>query len=291
MKVCYNLMIAGISMRWIFDEPLKLDERYEFYCCAFDGDADVIYEIKKGTYPRNETEKTVLFQSDQYRILEDDRYRYRIFVYKKYPVLQEVTLIRKKDDGKHWCLYLPEAYWSEFHYAKNWSYYMAFEEMFAENERMLLHASFVQTKEGAILFTGPSGIGKSTQAALWEQYQDAEVINGDRTLLYEQDGRMIAAGSPCAGTSGIYKNKQTALLAIVVLEQGLTNQIERLRGNACLLPLIMESNFPYMDRKMREFQLDLYCRLEKQIPVYHYRCRKDKSAVDCLDQILSTIGG
>ena len=50
--------------------------------------------------------------------------------------------------------------------------------------QLVLHSSYVLTQSGAaVLFSGPSGIGKSTQAALWQQYAGADVINGDRTLL------------------------------------------------------------------------------------------------------------
>ncbi|WP_370839368.1 hypothetical protein [Intestinibacter bartlettii] len=35
-------------------------------------------------------------------------------------------------------------------------------------------------KDKGILFSAPSGTGKSTQADLWEKYENAEIINGDR---------------------------------------------------------------------------------------------------------------
>ena len=48
-------------------------------------------------------------------------------------------------------------------------------------DAMVLHCSVLKVKSGVILFSGPSGIGKSTQAGLWTKYRKARVINGDRT--------------------------------------------------------------------------------------------------------------
>ena len=39
----------------------------------------------------------------------------------------------------------------------------------------LLHASLISTGAGGLLFAGPKQQGKSTQAALWRQYRDAEI--------------------------------------------------------------------------------------------------------------------
>ena len=38
-----------------------------------------------------------------------------------------------------------------------------------QRSAVILHASYIDWDGSAILFTGPSGTGKSTQAELWEQ--------------------------------------------------------------------------------------------------------------------------
>lgn len=45
----------------------------------------------------------------------------------------------------------------------------------------ILHCAFLDYRGQAILFSGPSGIGKSTHAALWCRHiPDTRVLNGDR---------------------------------------------------------------------------------------------------------------
>ena len=60
---------------------------------------------------------------------------------------------------------------------------LALEKVLIAHESIILHASYVNYNGKAILFTAPSGTGKSTQAALWEEYKGAEIVNGDRVII------------------------------------------------------------------------------------------------------------
>ena len=93
------------------------------------------------------------------------------------------------------------------------------EQLLLQQNRLLLHASFIKYKGNGILFSGPSGIGKSTQAELWKRTRGAEIINGDRAAVGLADEGWTAWGIPYAGTSGICHNESAPLLAIVVLRQ------------------------------------------------------------------------
>lgn len=57
-------------------------------------------------------------------------------------------------------------------------------DIFADVGMLVLHSAYIVTRGGeGILFSGPSGIGKSTQAALWERFAGARTVNGDRALV------------------------------------------------------------------------------------------------------------
>ena len=81
--------------------------------------------------------------------------------------------------------------------------------------KMILHSSFIYTEKGAVLFSAPSGVGKSTQAELWRKYKGAEIINGDRAGIFQRDGIWMAGGVPWAGTSGIMKNRIEPIAPII----------------------------------------------------------------------------
>lgn len=60
---------------------------------------------------------------------------------------------------------------------------LGLERLLLSRQGLLLHASFIRWQDRGILFSAPSGTGKSTQADLWVRHRGAEVINGDRAAL------------------------------------------------------------------------------------------------------------
>lgn len=109
-------------------------------------------------------------------------------------------------DGRETIEYL-EADRGFFSETANCFSHIALEALLLQRDAMILHASFVSTRYGGLLFSGVSGIGKSTQADLWQRYEGAELLNGDRTVLRRMDGVWTAFGSPYAGSSNCFVNE------------------------------------------------------------------------------------
>lgn len=151
-----------------------------------------------------------------------------------------------------------------------------------------LHSSFITHCGQAILFSAPSGTGKSTQAALWEQYAHAEQINGDRSVIRCVDGVWTAFGFPFAGSSGIYKNKSAPIRAIVVLRQAKDNTIERLGASEAFRLLYSETAIQRWNTQGHAAAVDLLIRLSAAVPVYRLCCTPDARAVELLQQTLSS---
>ena len=164
------------------------------------------------------------------------------------------------------------------------------ELLLLKHRSYMLHASVVDFQGQGILFAGPSGIGKSTQAQLWVQTTGAEVINGDRAILRWQGDFWYAYGSPYAGTSGIYQNRSVPLKAIVVLSQGPENNICRLsQGEAFGQLLPQATALQWSARYMAELT-DLLLDTITSIPVYHLSCLPNPNAVALLKQELLALG-
>ena len=136
------------------------------------------------------------------------------------------------------------------------------------------------------MFAGPSGVGKSTQAALWQQHLGAEVLNGDRTVLRCQNEIWTGYGSPYAGTSGIYRNESAPVGALVVLNQAKDNTLERITAMQALRRCWPELSVHRWDQDFVEKSMDLFLRFAQQIPVYMLSCRPDREAVLLLKEEL-----
>ena len=150
-----------------------------------------------------------------------------------------------------------------------------------------LHSSLVRRSGGdAILFTAPSGTGKSTQAGLWERYAGADTLNGDRSMLLRVDGVWRAFGSPFAGTSGIYRNESAPVRALIVLRQAPENTIRRLSVAEAFRAIYSESVMPRWHTEAHQHVISLVTEIVSEIPVYLLACTPDERPVTLLRNTL-----
>ncbi|MBQ7049236.1 MAG: hypothetical protein IJN87_01290 [Firmicutes bacterium] len=146
---------------------------------------------------------------------------------------------------------------------------------------MMFHASYIDHEGKGIVFTAPSGTGKSTQASLWKKYRGAKVLNGDKVGIRMQDTPMVH-GVPFSGTSGICENVSLPLKAMVVLSQAPINSVVQLTPTQAIKAL-----FPnlFVDRSINEeWQLALRNILDlvTAVPVFALACTPDEQAVETL---------
>lgn len=161
------------------------------------------------------------------------------------------------------------------------------EDLFSHFGRTVFHSSCVDIGGQALLFSGPSGIGKSTQAALWQTYCNAQIRNGDRTLLRSVDKTELACGLPYAGTSGICSSYELPIRAIVFLGQGKSNILRRLFSKEAARMLLTQFPVANWDAEAIGRAMDAAIRIASNIPIYHLICLPDQSATDLLKKTLS----
>lgn len=148
----------------------------------------------------------------------------------------------------------------------------------------MLHASWICYRERAILFTGPSGMGKSTQAALWEQFRGAELINGDRAAVFPVPGGAEVRGIPYCGSSGVNKNRTMPLAAVVCLSQAPENTITRLEGGKAFRKLWEGCSINLWDQDEISKCSQAVVDTVSCVPIFHLACTPDERAVQTLDK-------
>ena len=163
-------------------------------------------------------------------------------------------------------------------------FHLGFEAMLIRKDRLCLHAACVDTPLGGILFSGPSGIGKSTQAGLWCQYRGAEQINGDRPILSREPDGWLAWGSPYAGSSRCHVNKSCPVTAIVMLRQAPQCSLRRLNQAEAFRAVWSGLTMNSWDAEFVATACDLTMALLDAVPVFEFSCTPDEQAVNCLDQ-------
>lgn len=163
---------------------------------------------------------------------------------------------------------------------------LALERRMLVHDSLILHCAYLRYQGKAILFSAPSGVGKSTQANLWETYQEAKQINGDRALLQKNNSNWLASGWPVCGTSGICENISTPIAAIVMLSQSTKNQVRKMTGLEAVRSLYTQTTVNYWDVDVVNKSFDLLEDIATNIPVYHLACDISKDAVNCLKKAL-----
>ncbi|MBQ7415899.1 MAG: hypothetical protein IJW14_02545 [Oscillospiraceae bacterium] len=161
------------------------------------------------------------------------------------------------------------------------------ERLFLQHKALILHSSVIDWNGSGILFTAPSGTGKSTQADLWQRLESASILNGDRAVIRCHQGEYRAHGSPYAGTSGIFCNDSVPIRAIVVLSQAAENTLSRLSPTVAFRQLYKESTVCAWDPDFADELSAILLDLISKVPIYSLACRPDQGAVTILKDALT----
>ena len=145
-----------------------------------------------------------------------------------------------------------------------------------------LHCATVDDKNRGILFLGPSGIGKTTQAERWAQYRGSSIINGDIGLVQRTDDGYVAWGTPWHGSSPYCLNASVLVKALVVLKQAPENHLRELTGFEKVSEVSGSVFYPTWLEDGMELCTDTLNHLLTDLPVYRLDNRADEDAVNLL---------
>lgn len=147
---------------------------------------------------------------------------------------------------------------------------------------LVIHSSAISYNGDGIIFSAPSGTGKTTHTNLWKNiYPNVNIINDDSPIISISDSDILLYGSPWAGASGINKNTKVPLKAIVFLEQAPIDSIEKLSPMVALSKLLNEIAKP-MDKALMDKTFDLINILLTKVPCYLLKCTPTDKAVDVI---------
>ena len=145
---------------------------------------------------------------------------------------------------------------------------------------MMLHASAVAVDGKAYLFSGRSGIGKSTHTALWQETfgEKVKLFNDDKPALRRIDGVWYAYGTPWSGKHGININMQATLAGICFLKRGEQNVIRRLSPREALPLVISQTLRKFENAEQLSLMLSCVDGLVRDVPIYELYSRPEADA-------------
>ncbi len=148
------------------------------------------------------------------------------------------------------------------------------------------HSSLIDYQGHGLMFLGPSGIGKTTQAELWNQYRNALIINGDIVFVQETEESFLGWGTPWHGSSPYCENANVPVDALIILKQAPENSIRKLEGFEKVTAVSNSVFYPRWLENGMELCLETLDHLLSKIPVYELSCRPDEEAVELTEKTI-----
>lgn len=206
------------------------------------------------------------------------------------PDSQTAYAYLEETDSQHTEIYFNPAYTSLLSADTIFHSMLALEKHLVLQNSFVFHCSYLDFEGKAILFSGPSGIGKTTHTNLWCQYlpNRAKVLNGDKCLLSREGSTFYANGWPICGSSGICYNERREVRAIVLLQQAPENRLIEEKKMLTFRRVLEQLTVNYWNREFTDAAMTFADSLVSTLPCFTYGCNISREAVDTLYQQLTT---
>lgn len=253
----------------------------DFSCECAQADQTISISFERPKMHRN---GEILLRNEQILIAADETMY--ILIYPETSCLFEVHI---KKDGTSSCFYcktpFDETFTSTIFHAIRFSFLI----LAQQRNLYVLHSASLLYQDGAWLFSGRSGTGKSTHTALWQSLFQTPILNGDLNLIGMENGQPVVYGIPWCGTSGIHTAKTFPLSGIVFLKQANKNTVTVPSPHEKALFCMQRMISPTWTPELLLQNLTFSTALIKTIPVFRFACTKELSAAQLMKETIDRL--
>lgn len=147
---------------------------------------------------------------------------------------------------------------------------------------LILHSSAVADARGAHVFSGVSGAGKSTIAAMLDDATPVQKLSDELIIVFKREGSWWTAVSPFIGGQGLPHGAEAKLSSINLLEQHPTHHRELVPTHVAMGELCRHVLTYAQDGHTRQCVLDLVADLVESVPCYRLQFAKNASVAEVL---------
>ena len=187
----------------------------------------------------------------------------------------EIAVSAEEAEKEAHCESFPEGY------LESLAIYRKICEMLIDDGIMLFHCSALAVDGEGVLFTAPSGTGKSTHARLWRGIfgKRAVVVNDDKPLIRITENRVVVNGTPFCGKHGLENNISAQVKYIFVLSQSEKNSVRRLSAAEALPALLKQTYLPRENAEKMKKTIEMAKKLTACTEIFALCCNISDEAV------------
>ncbi len=274
-----KLSIAGIGMKLLGPAEAFPQEFRPFEVTSLDSVQQEI--VLQPGFPRIRRNGTLLIRNDELVVMENDEDYILLFPQAKHIVEINLSL----DGSKVMCYCLPP-YDEAFHYDIFHALRLTYLYLAQKKGMVALHSASLLYKDKAWLFSGHSGMGKSTHTNLWKELYEINLLNGDLNLLAIANGQPVVHGIPWCGTSEICTTETYCLGGIILLNQAPTDRIEELTEDKKQLLVSQRLISPAWTVELFERNIEIVADMVSKIMVCKLHCTKEPSAAKVMKEYI-----
>lgn len=281
----FRMQIGPLLLRLVGDEDAIPSEFLPFQM-AKNAAPDFTVELKTGVPDiRSNTSMTLLIRHAQLLVYEmPDSYLL------EFPQAPQLSCAVLYQDGTYASVYHRPPYTE----ALKTDLFHAIRILFLYTAQLhgcyALHSASIYYRDQAWLFSGHSGMGKSTHTNLWQRLYQVKILNGDLNFLSLSDGKPVVYGIPWCGTSKIADTGTYSLGGIILLERGSKDECLPLSLDKQILLVAQRLISPTWTANLFQHNLDFISSLASHIAICILKCTKEPSAaatakqwIDCID--------
>lgn len=284
----YNVTLAGISICLRSERLLRIEKEWEIFLNSNAGTPDLCIDVSWEWEHRPVYYGEFLGKDLLHCYYKDSSRRYCVSWEGKKDAA--VLVAYSKDFSKMLCWINEKQFLSPPDSVGRIIRALPLRELLLHFSALLFHAARISYEDTGIIFCAPSGTGKTTQAELWKQWKQAEILCNDRTLIRKTGEGFLTYGIPMDGSKPVGSTQCCPLGTVILLLQGEENRIQRLMPMLAVTKMMEQVVIDTWNPEFHEEAIDFLFHLIKKVPVYQLICTPDQKAVDQLYEQLQREG-
>lgn len=260
------LNIADFIIQIKTDTEFTPEPGYELFLTDDKQTTDFVVNCKTGIPADIFAKKKTVFEAENEQQKFYDIYRHNeglgfvIYNQQQKNTIQQIALLDK--EFRNWTIYASDI--AEFNPLRYPMGPIIMHYMTIKTNSVMMHASCAFDGQRGRMFSGFSGVGKSTMSRIWAE-AGSTIINDDRLIIRELGNKFFVYNTPM-----YYKDipKKAPLNAIYLIHHSPENKIQKLKGALAAsrtMAFCIQNNY---DRSFVAERIGFFARLAAAVDIY-----------------------